>query len=198
VNADGFARRTSGRFLLVLAALAAGCTSSGQSGNAFVFLNIDRFGSSTTPVSNINSNLGDRQATTTVCVTLSNNPKNPTVTAPTGLDNVTITQYTVSIARFDGGPAPGPFTFNTAFTVPAGAVANGVLSGNTATIRVVLVPAQAKSEPPLFPRPAIPLSTVATVMFKGRDGRGQPLETQGGISLTFIFDQDNAETTAAC
>ncbi len=59
----------------------------------------------------MNSNLGDRQATTSVCVTLRNTPKNPTVTTPTALDNVVIDQYTVSISRLDGGPAPGPFTF---------------------------------------------------------------------------------------
>jgi hypothetical protein len=184
------------------AALLAGCGSgSGQSGNAFVFLSVDLFSvSGATPVSNVISNLGDRGATTSVCVTLRNNLKNPTLTAPSPLDNVTITQYTTSISPLSGNiAAPGPFTFNVTFTIPAGSVANGVASGNTARIPVILVPAQAKSEPPLLPRPTVsPLSTVATVLFKGRDQRGEEVETQGSVSLTFIFDQETPEAPAVC
>jgi hypothetical protein len=200
VNARLAVRGRCALLLLGVAALA-GCGGSGQSGSAFVFLSVDLFSvSGSTPVSNVNSNLGDRQATTSVCVTLRNNPKNPTVTSPSPLDNVTVTQYTTTIQRFDGGPAPGPFTFNTAFIVPAGTVSGtpAVFSGNTARVAVVLMPAQAKNEPPLFPRPAIPLNAVATVVFKGRDGRGQDVEAQGAVSLTFIFDQENAETPPSC
>jgi hypothetical protein len=196
VNADRFLRAIP--LALAVAGLAVGCTPSGQSGDAFVFLNVDRFGSGTASVGNVNSNLGDRQATTSVCVTLSNNPKNPTVSTPTGLDNVTIVQYTVSYQRLDGGPPPGPFVFNTAFTVPAGTVSDGVISGNTASVLVVLVPGQAKNEPPLLPRPATPLNAVANVVFKGHDGRGQTASAQGSVSVTFIFDQETAEAPLTC
>jgi hypothetical protein len=184
------------------AALLAGCGSgSGQSGNAFVFLSVDLFSvSGATPVSNVTSNLGDRGATTSVCVTLRNNLKNPTLTAPSPLDNITVTQYTTSINRLDGNTvAPGPFTFNVTFTIPAGTAAQGVVSNNTARLPIILVPAQAKSEPPLLPRPTVsPLSTVATILFKGRDQRGEEVEAQGSISLTFIFDQETAEPPAVC
>ena len=82
------------------------------------------------------------------------------MTAPTSLDDVRITSYTVTFTRFDGGTPPGPFTINTAFTVPAGQAGcrgRRRSSNNTASALVVLVPAGSKREPPLHnPRPLLP------------------------------------------
>ena len=111
------------------------------------------------------------------CVTLRNNLKNPTVTAGTALDNVTVRSYTVTITPLTGGSLGGPFTFGTAVLVPAGTVATGVVSNNTATFAVVLVPAGSKGSP----------GTAATVeiTFRGRDGRGQAVETDGAVTVLF-------------
>jgi hypothetical protein len=121
-----------------------------------------------------------------VCVAITNTLKNPTVTAPTVLDNVTITSYTVSFTRFDGGSPPGPFTLGTSFSIPAG-------TPGTATNVIVIVPAQAKREPPLNPRPRLPLSTTADIVFQGRDGRGNRLSTQGALTVNFVATGDTAE-----
>jgi hypothetical protein len=199
LSADAVRRSIVALVAVVLAGLGAGCTGSGSGqtssgGNAFVFLTVDRFAPA-----NVQSNLGQRQATTQVCVTLRNTPKNPTLTTPTALDNVVITEYTVSFARLDSGPGPGPFTFNTAFLVPASTgTGTSASPGGVNNALVVLVPAQAKGQPPLVPVPQGPVSTVATVVFKGEDGRGQRVETQGSVSLTFIFDQETAETAPSC
>src|SRR5262245_36253364 len=81
---------------------AVGCTSSGQSGSAFVFLPPV----AVSPAGGVTSSLEDKNTSTVACVTLQNNPKNPTVTTPTGLDSVFITSYTVRLTRSDGGPPP--------------------------------------------------------------------------------------------
>lgn len=175
--------------LAVLVALIAGCDGSGQKGSAFVFLTVDGFSlGSSGSVGSVNSSLADRSSATLICATLRNNLKNPTVTTPTGLDNVVIQSYTVRLTRLDGGPAPGPFTIGAAFTVPAGAVSanTGVASGNTANVAVILVPAQLKNEPPLSTAPRLPISATAQIVFKGRDGRGETVETQGAISVNFV------------
>lgn len=180
--------------VLVLAILASACGSSGsgQSGSAFVFLSVDSFGT-TGPV---RSAIDDINSSTAVCVTLRNNLKNPTVTAPTGLDNVVIQSYTVSITRFDGGTVPRtPFTIQTAVTVPAGTSAMGAVSGNTASFAIILVPAQVKLEPALR-QSRFPISATAEVIFRGRDGRGQRIETEGAVSLTFV--NEATDTAASC
>ncbi len=186
--------------VLLLTACGGG---TGHGGSGFTFLNVDLFSvSGSTPVGAVNSNVLTANVSTTVCVQLSNNLKSPTVTTPSPLDNVTITSYTVSITRFDGGPGPGPFSFNTAFTVPAGTVSGTPpTSGTTniARVPVVLVPAQAKREPPLGnPTPRLPLSTTADILFQGRSGRGDKVSAQGTISLNFIADDTTAETPASC
>jgi hypothetical protein len=161
--------------LVAIATLLTACGGgSGQSGNAFVFLTVDRFSlNGTTAVASVTSSTAPGTATS-ACVTLRNNLKNPTITAPTGLDNVTIQSYTVTLS---GGGVPGPFTFGTSVLVPAGTVSMGAVTGNTATFGVVLVPTGAKSSS----------GTVATaeITFKGRDGRGLSVETEGAITVVF-------------
>ncbi|MBI2467086.1 MAG: hypothetical protein HYV62_04605 [Candidatus Rokubacteria bacterium] len=196
MSADRRLRRTPALLLAVLAALLAGCDGSGQEGNEFVFLTVDGFstgGSGSVGV--VTSSLEARNTSTLVCVTLRNNLKNPTVTAPTGLDNVLILSYTVKLTRFDGGPAPGPFTFAASFTVPAGTVSNGTISGNTANAAIVLVPAQAKNEPPLSTA-GLPVAANAEVVFKGRDGRGEPVQTEGAITVSFVAS--GTDTLVSC
>ena len=123
---------------LALVVLLAACEGgSGQSGSAFVFLTVDGFSLtggalvSSVPSSTVQG------TTTTACVTLRNNLKNPTVTVGTALDNVTVQSYTLTL---DGRT----FIFGTAVLVPAGTVLTGVVSNNTATFSVILVPAGAK------------------------------------------------------
>jgi hypothetical protein len=184
----------------VVAVLLASCgggsgSSQGSSSNAFVFLTVD-FGATGAVTSNLDSPL----VSTTVCAFFTNNLKNPTVTAPTPLDNVQITSYTVTFTRFDGDTPPGPFTINTSFTVPAGQVSNaGVPSNNTVAVLVILVPAGAKREAPLFnPRPRLPLNTTATILFQGRDGRGQRHEVQAAVTVVFAANDQAAEATPGC
>ncbi len=183
---------------LVLALLLAGCGGgSGHGGSAFTFLSVERFSTNgTNAVGTVTSSLSDRSRTTQVCVTLSNNLKNPTVTAPTSLDNVQIESYTVKLTRLDGGPAPGPFTFNAGVVVPAGAVSMGAVSGNTVTFGIILVPAQAKNEAPLAGVGG-PIAATADVVFRGRTGRGQRAETQGAVGVDFVSADEATSTTCA-
>ena len=174
--------------LLVLA--ACGTSGSGQSGSAFTFLTVSEIRGNAG--SSANSSLDDLDASTIVCATLTNTLKNPTVTAPSILDNVTITSYTVTFTRFDGGPPPGPFTVNTAFTVPAGS------PQGQATTFVVVVPNQAKRQSPLSPRPPLPLPTNADIVFKGRDGRGNGLSTQGSVTVVFVAAGTEAAAPTSC
>jgi hypothetical protein len=163
-----------------------GCSSSGQSGSAFVFLSVDLFSlDGATAIGFVSASRADSGSSTAVCATLRNNLKNPTVTAPTGLDNILIESYTVTLTRLDGGPVPGPFTFVTAITVPAGTVSGGAVSGNTATLGVVVIPAQSKTQSPLNGA-ALPLNMTALMTFKGRDGRGSRVEASGGVSIVLI------------
>jgi hypothetical protein len=174
--------------LLLLAACGSG--GSGQSGNAFVFLSVAQI-TGNDGQGSASSSLDDPGISTAVCVAITNTLKNPTVSAPTVLDNVTITSYTVSFSRFDGGPPPGPFTLNTSFSVPAG-------TPGSATATIVIVPANVKREPPLNPRPHLPLGTTATIVLQGRDGRGNRLSTQGALTVTFVAGVTQESPPAGC
>jgi hypothetical protein len=134
---------------LVIATLLGACEGgSGQSGSAFVFLTVDGFSLSGTAIVSSVPSSTVQSTTTTACVTLRNNLKNPTFTAPSALDNVTIRSYTVTITPLTGGSLRGPFTFGTAVLVPAGTVSTTTgIGGNTATFSVVLVPAGSKGSP---------------------------------------------------
>jgi len=199
VNANRVRSRAPLALLPAVALLLAACggSGSGHGDSAFVFLTIDRITANSGAAAN--SSLDDTATSTTVCVRLSNNLKNPTVTTPTGLDSVNITAYTVGFTRFDGGTPPGPFTINTAFTVPAGTVSGSppVLTVGTINVLVVLVPAQAKRQPPLDSLPRLPLSTTADIVFQGRDGRGNRLSVEGAITVNFIGGV-TTETVPTC
>jgi hypothetical protein len=183
---------------LVVAAALTGCdgsSGSGQRGSAFTFLSVDGFslgggGGTATVNSSINT-----ATNTTACVTLRNNLKNPTITAPTALDNVIVQSYTVTLTAAGGGSLPGPFTFSTSALVPAGLVANNVLGGNTATVPVVLVPAGAKLDPRVRPPNRLPLLATAEVTFRGRNGRGSSVQAEGAVTVVFSVD---AEATVTC
>jgi hypothetical protein len=173
---------------LVVAAALTGCdgsSGSGQRGSAFTFLTVDNLSQGNASVATVNSPV-DSGTATTACATLRNNLKNPTITTPTSLDNVIIQSYTVTLTAAGGGSLPGPFTFGTSVLVPA----NGAQ-----TVPVVLVPAGAKLDPRLRPPTRLPLVATAEVAFRGRDGRGTPVETEGAVTVIFTLDQ---ETTATC
>src|SRR5215831_9948390 len=90
---------------VAVAALLAACDGggSGQSGSAFTFLSVDGFSlTAGNFVSSVPSSTVPGR-TTTACVTLRNNLKNPTVTASTALDNIVVTSYTVTITSLTGG-----------------------------------------------------------------------------------------------
>jgi hypothetical protein len=164
---------------LIAAALLTACGGSGQSGDSFVFLSVDGFSlsSSGEPVtSSVNSALA-AGTTTTACVTLRNNLKNPTITVPTGLDNVIIQSYTVTLQG-----VAGPFTFGASVLVPAGRANedDNNIDGNTATFSVILVPAAAKAGV------AMGTAAVAQITFRGRDGRGNSVSTEGGVTVLFV------------
>jgi hypothetical protein len=188
---------TAGAAFLLTACGSSG-SGSAQDSNAFVFLTVDFFSlNGTSPIASVNSSLTDRNNSTVVCATLRNNQKNPTLTTPTVLDNVTIRDYTVSYNRADGGPDPGPFTFATSVLVPAGTVSSGAVSGNTSVVPVILLPSSAKSQPPLNPPPGLPLGSVVEVQFRARDGRGQNLSARGSLPLTFVGDS-NTDAASSC
>jgi hypothetical protein len=170
---------------LVVAAALTGCdgsSGSGQRGSAFVFLTVD-FSTGGT-VAAVNSSI-EMMTSTIACATLRNNLKNPTITTATSLDNVIIQSYTVTLTAAGGGSLPGPFTFGTSVLVPA---------GGAQTVPVVLVPAGAKLDPRLRPPTRLPLVATAEVTFRGRDGRGTPVETEGAVTVIFGLE----ETTATC
>jgi len=173
--------------LLAVAALLTACEGdSGQSGSAFVFLSVDRFsldGQTATATVTSSTNPG---TTTAACVTLRNNLKNPTITAPTALDNVIIESYTVTLS---GGVSAGPFTFGTSVLVPVGTVSMGAVSGNTATFGVVLVPTGAKGSP----------GSVATaeVRFRGHDGRGNSINEEGAVTVVFVAGATDSVCSAS-
>src|SRR5262249_9751730 len=133
--------------------------------------------------------------TTTACVTLRNNLKNPTVTASTALDNIIVTSYTVTITSLTEGRLGEPFTIGTAILVPAGlTTSSGQTTStgpSTSTFSVLLVPPGSKGSP----------GTVATVdiKFRGHDGRGSSVQAEGAVSVVFTagLDPDSSCTATS-
>lgn len=111
--------------------------------------------------------------------------KDPTVTSPSTLNAITLSQYRVVFRRSDGRNTQGvdvPYAFDggVTFTVPAGGSATGGFT---------LVRHQAKSEPPLrnlaYTSAARNISTVADVTFYGKDQSGNDVVASGTMSVTF-------------
>jgi hypothetical protein len=172
---------------ILLAAGLAGCGSgSGQGGSGFVFLSVDSVAPGVA-----NASLAT-DTPTVVCFTLRNNLKNPTVTAPTALDNVVIQSYTVTLRRLDGAATLEPFSLGSGVTVPAGTAAAGgpAVSGNTAVVPVVVVPGDAKR------RLGGPGTATAEVVFNGRDRRGERVETEGAVTVN--ISTGGPDNPAAC
>ena len=71
--------------------------------------------------------------------------------------------------------------------VPAGTVSMGNVSGNTATLGVIVAPAGAKG--------GAGSGAVAEFTFSGRDGRGQAVEAEGAVTVVFVAA---AERSATC
>jgi hypothetical protein len=164
--------------LLAIAALLGACEGgSGQSGSAFVFLTVEGFSLSGGAIVSSVPSSTSQTTTTSACVTLRNNLKNPTITSPNALDGVVIRSYTVTITSATGARIGGPFTFSTAVLIPAGTVIMGNVGGNTATFSVVLVPPGSKG--------AAGTAATVEITFEGRDGRGQGVETEGAVSVLF-------------
>jgi len=197
LHRSGVVRRHAA--LLAIAALLASCEGgSGQSGSAFVFITVDGFSlASGSFTATVNSSI-DTGTTTVACVTLRNNLKNPTVTAGTALDNVTIQSYTVTLTSVTGGRLPGPFVFGTAVLVPAGTVATGAINStnNTATFPVILVPASAKLDPSVRPPNQLPIIAPAEITFRVHAGRGNSVQTDGAV--TVVFETGQPDDTASC
>jgi hypothetical protein len=121
------------------------------------------------------------------------NPGSPgSPTAPSTLNEITITRYRVNFRRSDGRNTPGvdvPHGFDGAFTVT-------VPAGGTVQSGFNLVRNQAKSEPPLknlvgggaqrF------ISTIAEITFYGRDQAGNEVSVTGTISVDFADFADPA------
>jgi hypothetical protein len=169
--------------VLALVALLAGCEGgSGQSGSSFVFLSVDGFSVTGTAIVSSVTSSTSQTSTTVICVTLRNNRKNPTITGVSPLDNVIVQSYTLTVNG-------RTFTFGTAVLVPAGSVASqtNAVTGNTATFAVIAAPAGVKGG-------AGSLAT-AEFTFRGRDGRGSSVETDGAVTVLFA---GGADTTPSC
>jgi hypothetical protein len=184
--------------LVLLAALATACTSSGQKGNAFVTLTVELFvPSGNTGIGLVNSAIDDT-ASTIACARFRNNLKNPTVTSTTPLDNISVTSYTINLTRSDGQASPMPFRINSSFTVPAGhstSSTDPTVTGNTLVVAVLVVPSDLKSQ--LQPRPRLPLVATSDIVFKGQDQRGQTVQAETAITVQFVGGDEAAASCPA-
>jgi len=110
-------------------------------------------------------------------------PNNPS--APSELNEITISRYRVVYRRSDGRNTPGvdvPYGFDGAVTVTVG-------SAGSVQFGFDLVRVQAKLEPPLKNLAAggaqNVISTIAEVTFFGRDQAGNEVAVTGSISINF-------------
>ena len=109
--------------------------------------------------------------------------KNPSITEPSTVNQVTFTRYRVEYIRADGRNHPGvdvPYPFDSAVTVTSGPGASG-------TAGFELVRHTAKTEAPLV---ALAnnlqfITTIARVTFYGRDHAGNDVTAVGQIGITF-------------
>ena len=178
---------------LAVAAVLTGCdggSGSGQSGSAFTFLTVDSI-STDGSVGTVKSDI-DSVTSTLACAMLQNNLKNPGITQANALDNVIIQSYTVTLTAASGGALPGPFTFSTSVLVPAGG--RRAPWAATRSLPVVLVPAGAKLDPRLRPPTRLPLVATAEIRFRGRNGRGSSVETEGAATVVFVVENEDVVT----
>ena len=109
--------------------------------------------------------------------------KNPSLTEPSTVNQVTFTRYRVEYVRTDGRNHPGidvPYSFDSAVTVTSA-------PGAPATAGFELVRHTAKTEAPLV---ALAnnlqfISTIARVTFYGKDHAGNDVQAVGQIGVTF-------------
>lgn len=110
-------------------------------------------------------------------------------TTPTNY--ITVQHYSVHFSRTDGGQAPADFSGSATFTVT---------TSDTASGPIVLVPAQAKTLPPLVgligqgESKAIPVT--AQVTFDGVDQAGKATSVTGFISISFADRPDTGDSTS--
>lgn len=105
-------------------------------------------------------------------------------TAPSTLNQITITRYRVTFRRADGRNTPGvdvPYGFDGAATVTVGTT--------LVTMGFELVRHTMKSEPPLMNLAnnggATQINTIAEITFYGRDQAGNEVSVSGLISVNF-------------
>jgi hypothetical protein len=176
------ARARQAAAVLAVAALLGACEGgSGQRGGAFSFLSVDGFFVTSGAITSTVNASTSQVSTTSACVILRNNAKNPTITTPNALDNITVRSYTLTLNG-------RTFTFGTAVLVPAGTVTMGNVSGNTATFAVVVAPAGAKG--------GAGSAALAQFTFKGRDGRGESVEAEGAVTVLFSAGADQTPSCA--
>ena len=109
--------------------------------------------------------------------------KDPTLTEPTTVNQVTFTRYRVEYVRADGRNHPGidvPYSFDSAVTVTSA-------PGSPAAVDFELVRHTAKSEAPLV---ALAnnlqfITTIARVTFYGKDHAGNDVTAVGQMGITF-------------
>ena len=191
------------RGLVALACLAATASCAGdlaRTGRSPVYLIIDRLTASSgatagTFTGQLNSDvltLVDLKVLTVFSdlgraalrIALKNPGTATAPTAPTGLNEVTITRYRVDFKRADGRNDPGvhvPYGFDGGATVTVGA--------QGAVLDFDLVRHTMKQEPPLRnlvnDGGLIQINTLAEITFYGRDQAGNEISVTGLITVNF-------------
>jgi hypothetical protein len=126
------------------------------------------------------------------CPTVRNDPgtatiavlmKDPSITAPSPNNSVTIGRYHVEFRRADGRNTPGvdvPFAFD-------GATTATIVAGGTGPVGFELVRHTSKEESPLVQLINNPnvISTIADVTFYGTDPVGNDISATGSIQVNF-------------
>ncbi|MEO6222506.1 MAG: hypothetical protein ABIP90_04595 [Vicinamibacterales bacterium] len=185
------------RLLLVISTLvpAAACAAAGQPGQASSFVIVDSFQAApgAKPTAFGGSLASDVVSTIDGVPTVLEDlgrasfrlaMKDPTITAPSAINFVTLKGYRVTFSRSDGRNTPGldvPYAFDGAMSATVGI--------SPATAAIVLVRVQAKKESPLTALKgmggAVAISTFADVVFYGTDQAGHDVTTSARISVTF-------------
>jgi hypothetical protein len=116
--------------------------------------------------------------------TVTVNFKDPSLTSPSGANQVTFTRYRVEFVRADGRNTPGvdlPYSFDSAITMTSTPGTPGSSAG------FELVRHSAKTEAPLV---ALAnnfqlISTIAKITFYGKDHAGNDVTAVGQVGVTF-------------